>query len=353
MKELADKVLQIIEDCHSLNAKSDVKVSTLLNSAIRIARLRNDFMNLLWLRLEEWNILEKEHKMEIFAEVSPHLTEKQYKYYSDSFLKRLREERTVNVPNTGTGKMEDQMFSMSIPETEEEIKSLKSQVDNINTPDGLHSLDLYYRSEQDGYAKTLLTAKVGEMHKILARVRTRVMQYISQTETNISHGKIQSDIFEENKRFVDLELQNLCPSGYEKLVTIYERLKTDCTENWSEALLSCRRLLNDFADSVYPPTKNKVICSDGQERILGKDQYKNRLWQYVSENYKGTSSQVIRDELDYLCNRIDSLYELSCKGIHSSVDRFEANQCVIYTYLLIGDILRIRSKNTLQDRGSR
>ena len=111
--------------------------------------------------------------------------------------------------------------------------------------------------------------------------------------------------------------------------------------------------MNDFADSVYPPTKNKVICSDGQERILGKDQYKNRLWQYVSENYKGTSSQVIRDELDYLCNRIDSLYELSCKGIHSSVDRFEANQCVIYTYLLIGDILRIRSKNTLQDRGSR
>ena len=85
---------------------------------------------------------------------------------------------------------------------------------------------------------------------------------------------------------------------------------------------------------------------NGKEIKLGEEQYKNRLWQYVSENYKGVSSKVIKDELDYLCNRIDSLHELSCKGVHGDVNLFEVNQCVIYIYLLIGDILRIKKGKT-------
>jgi len=39
-------------------------------------------------------------------------------------------------------------------------------------------------------------------------------------------------------------------------------------------------------------------------------------------------------------------YELSCKGVHAEVSEFELNQCVIQTYLLVGDILRLTESDS-------
>jgi hypothetical protein len=47
-----------------------------------------------------------------------------------------------------------------------------------------------------------------------------------------------------------------------------------------------------------------------------------------------------------LGNRIDRLYELTNKGIHADVSNFEVNQCLIQTYILVGDILRIADKQS-------
>jgi len=100
-----------------------------------------------------------------------------------------------------------------------------------------------------------------------------------------------------------------------------------------------------MADILYPATTIEVECVDGKKRILSEDMYKNRLWQYVFENHKSkTNSKLLIDELEYNCNRINSIYDLASKGVHTSIKKYELTQCYIYTYLLIGDLLRIKKE---------
>ena len=50
--------------------------------------------------------------------------------------------------------------------------------------------------------------------------------------------------------------------------------------------------------------------------------------------------------LDDLGHRLDKIYEFTCKGVHNEVGEFEMNQCLMQTYLLIGDMLRIFDKRS-------
>lgn len=116
-------------------------------------------------------------------------------------------------------------------------------------------------------------------------------------------------------------------------------------ETYAQSLVTCRRVLKSFADSIYPASKNSVKGVDGIERVLNEEKYIGRLWQYIYDNSGiNTTTKMIKSQLDDLGNRVDHIYNLSNKGIHSEVDLFEANQCVIQTYLVIGDILRLSKK---------
>src|SRR5262245_45555861 len=94
--------------------------------------------------------------------------------------------------------------------------------------------------------------------------------------------------------------------------------------------------------AVYPSRQEKVEGADGKVRDLSEEKYVARLWQFVSERVGGhAAGQLLQATLSDLGTRIDRVYELSCKGVHAEVSEFESNQCIIQTYLLVGDILRL------------
>ena len=51
-------------------------------------------------------------------------------------------------------------------------------------------------------------------------------------------------------------------------------------------------------------------------------------------------------QVDDFGTRIDRLYEFTNKGVHAEVSEFEVDQCVIQTYLLAGDLLRITDQDS-------
>ena len=72
------------------------------------------------------------------------------------------------------------------------------------------------------------------------------------------------------------------------------------------------------------------------------DKYIARLWQYVADKAQGkTAGELLLAGINDLGNRVDRTYALTSKGVHADVPEFEVNQCVIQTWLLIGDILRL------------
>ena len=61
---------------------------------------------------------------------------------------------------------------------------------------------------------------------------------------------------------------------------------------------------------------------------------------------RSTSGELLLANVQDLGNRIDRLYKLTNKGVHAEVSVFEVNQCLIQTYILVGDILRIEDKQS-------
>jgi len=191
--------------------------------------------------------------------------------------------------------------------------------------------------------RELLVAQgVQNFEAILARMSQRVHSFLSITEQQLAFGQINSDIFERNRQYVDSRLYVIAPGVLQQFQSAYRRVGENEPEARSHALTSCRRILKSLADHLYPSVDESVKCSDGIERKMGKEQYKNRLWWLVRENTQGHGSgEMVMGQIEDLCNRIDRVYELSCKGVHANPDRYEVDQCVIQTYLLVGDILRI------------
>jgi hypothetical protein len=90
-----------------------------------------------------------------------------------------------------------------------------------------------------------------------------------------------------------------------------------------------------------------VVGRDGKKRSLTDEKYVARIWQYIHERTEGTASRnLLGLQAEKLGRRVDRLYELSSKGVHSDVSSFEVQQCVLQTYLLIGDLLRLSEGNS-------
>lgn len=97
--------------------------------------------------------------------------------------------------------------------------------------------------------------------------------------------------------------------GFAAAARTLDRAETD--EDCAQAALSGRRLLEQTADSLFPP---RSIEWNG--RKVGPAQYKNRLWAYVTEAVQasGTSSAGLISELG---TEADRLVDLFNSGLHA------------------------------------
>ena len=101
-------------------------------------------------------------------------------------------------------------------------------------------------------------------------------------------------------------------------------------------------MLKALADAVYPATGETVTDDSGIERVMSDELYRNRLLQYVKETLgKHGQGGVVQDVLAALGNRLKSLDSLTSKGIHDNMSAAEAETCIVWTYLLAADIVRL------------
>ncbi|MCI5165444.1 MAG: hypothetical protein D3903_04980 [Candidatus Electrothrix sp. GM3_4] len=134
------------------------------------------------------------------------------------------------------------------------------------------------------------------------------------------------------------------PDSKEKFYSVYSNLESNNPEDWANAVHSCRRILQALADKLYPPQNGKTVKKPGGKAIkIGKDDYKNRIVLYVEDKSESKRFQeIVGSHLKYLGERLDAVYEATNKGSHGEMScREEAERYIIFTYLLIGDILSL------------
>jgi hypothetical protein len=81
-------------------------------------------------------------------------------------------------------------------------------------------------------------------------------------------------------------------------------------------LTEVRRALKAAANFFYPPVSGKVRCADGVERLLGDEQYLNRLQEFLVQRFaSSTAQELMAAELDHLAAFLRRLNDMASKGV--------------------------------------
>ena len=139
---------------------------------------------------------------------------------------------------------------------------------------------------------------------------------------------------------VDSIIGDYIPDSIKQFTAVYENLKSENVEDWSNAVHSCRRILQSLADKVYPPTEDKVTDNDGKKTIkLGSENYINRLIQFIDDNSDSERfNDIVGSHLKFIGERLDSIFKAAQKGSHNIITNEEEGDryvTVSYTHLTL------------------
>ena len=184
---------------------------------------------------------------------------------------------------------------------------------------------------------------------LLQKVTGNLYAYILKIYNELMYGNIVEDTFTHARLQVNDKLSDLCPTAIRKFVSAYENMDSSNPEDWANAVHTCRRILLDLADALYPP-KDEPIIVKGKSIQVGQDQYINRLIQFIeSKSGSQTYKEVVGADLGSIGARLDAINNAVCKGTHASVSRDEASRYIIHTYLLISDIISLQDVEESED----
>ncbi len=312
-------------------------VAALLRQSTRIATLRNDYPNLVWLTLEAMDATNSASSAKTGHALGPEML----LHFDVEEANRLLHEAVVGYQSRRALE-KDKITGQSIEQIEEHIRSARAAVAGFTVPDGLHPIDLYRRSRDAAEAHMNLEVNLRPLEAVLSRVRARLFDFLVVTERELEYGQLNAEIFERTRQAVDEQLRVIAPGTLEKFTSAYRRLREGDPEALSQALTSCRRVLKATADAVYPATGEAVVGADGKVRKMTDEAFINRLLQAIADAVgKHGDAKVVTTTLGALGPRLAALNGLASKGVHADVAADEVDTCVVQTYLMIGDVLRL------------
>ena len=173
------------------------------------------------------------------------------------------------------------------------------------------------------------------LSELINHVKKKAHDIASEQYTLLEFSGTISSCFDILKNEVDDTLLDLNPMLSEQLMLSFKSVSSSNPEEWSQALTSCRRLLEGLADELFPAIEN-----DKKGRSLGQGQYVNRLWAYMDEKIESKSNkELAKTHVDFLGSWLEKVNKLANKGVHAELSQIEAVKSVFHTYLVIADLL--------------
>ena len=162
----------------------------------------------------------------------------------------------------------ERLLTESIDQTEQNIRS--------------YELSLSVTGDNAGERRLLRD----HLHIFAERISSRrafIYTYVLKRYYELKYSGIGYDIFSRNRQQVDRRIGQLLPNTVGKFTAVYENLDLENPEDWSNAVHSCRRILQDLADVLFPPVEDGVKEIDGKTKTLGQGNYINRIMAYVED----------------------------------------------------------------------
>ena len=189
-----------------------------------------------------------------------------------------------------------------------------------------------------------LVAKT-QIAKVISGVHDKIYEFLDHVILELEYGKMPETVFESIRKEVDEKLRNVCPAAMQKLIFVYGQLGSDNPVVYSQVAGTCRQIIKDVADSLYPP-KPKSDTNDNDAQLT-EDKYLNRLSAAISS---GTERKIFRSMAEYALRFLRAINDYASKGDHSSFQKSDARRCVVYTHILLGDILHYHASNNISTK---
>ena len=246
-----------------------------------------------------------------------------------------KEEKPQNMDDPKFKKNLDKLKELSIPLSEiPELHRFKS----IKATGGYHSVE--FIEERYAFITKLKqftdhVYNLTDLKRHLQYIRKKALDYLTELDTKLRFSGTITSSFDILKNAVDDRLLDLDPEIAEQLMLAFKSVSSDSKEEWSQALATCRRLLESLADKLYPATEENI-----KGRTFKQNQYINRIWRFMDVSIESKSNkEMAKAHVDYLGSWLSADYSLACKGVHAEINQLEATKAIFHIYLMLADLL--------------
>ena len=172
----------------------------------------------------------------------------------------------------------------------------------------------------------------------LGGIKSRVISIIHEFVTDVYYEKtfdnLAESIFDSYKKDIDLLIAQNSGDVIQQIPFVIARLAENDSESISQALTTCRRIIDSFADNIFPAQEESINIG-GQEIQLKQNNVLNRINVYVHNHCESESRRK------KIKQNITNLYSRVSTGVHSEVSVKEAKNLFLNVYLILGEILTL------------
>lgn len=341
--QLQSSVTQLIADALEYFDDPGRSLAASARRALRVAIRRHDYVSTIWLLFE----------------LTTHIPQGNVKIGEPAIIK-TRQQMTVLLGEEKTEKCMEKAYvkwernrafgkkgenarlqAESLGQLEATLALTQSVYDDTKVPDNLTQIDAYRAARDIEAGKAKLLPNLHHYQQIIENIRSSIYIFLVESEVAVFSGEIYSPLFVRAQDRIDQGLERLAPDARAKFLAAQSSLLSGSGEDLAHALSSCRRMIKALADALYPPPEKRILKEGGKDIKLDDAHYANRLIQYAKEKMGESQKEVLDSTLNSLMARLRALISLSSKGVHSEVTVAEAETCVLWTYMLAADFIRL------------
>lgn len=339
MSNLASKREQALEACDKvINGIEDgtISVSSSLLLCMRIARLVNDLEGQEWLGYE-YGGYPGDNGIPTYA-----------------WKVGTKHRRTYREKDKD-GNSNEYMFTELCGELESSIESKMKALGNYTTQ-GFSASGDFSVGATNSMTHAVATSTNGLLQGInrakrrLSILKSEYYDYAVRWQIELQFGRTAKTVFEEYQEKVDGYYSQLPTTTLQKLNAIEDLMEDGNPERYAQVLTSCRRLWSETAKTLFEEvlpnyTDPLFKTKSGKDIDVSGDHDNNKLSAVIeSLQAKAAKNTLVGSETIYLVDWMEQINSRQSDGVHHDITREQAMQCIIHTYIALGDILSLKAE---------
>ena len=252
------------------------------------------------------------------------------------------------------GKKQEVIFTELCGEIEASIESDKKAINNYTTQ-GYSASGNYAPLATNNMANAVfrgtndLRKNIKTSERRLSILKAQYYDYAVRWQIELQFGNTAQSVFEEYQKKVDSYFTSMPTSTLQKLNAIEDLMEDGNPERYAQVLTSCRRLwaatAKSLFDEILPNYTEKMFkTKSGKEIDVSGDHDNNKLSAVIEIlQSKAAKNTLVGSETIYLIDWMEQINNRQSAGVHSEVTREEAMQCIIHTYITLGDIFSLKN----------